>query len=194
VHDAGEQCDTGERRERCRTMWTSGASGLVRPDGRTPGLIITVVALSCVDSNIAVSEERRIRANRRRIPLPVAIPPVPSLSGGLVGAGDGGGPEFRRSAVDRLVSPRFCSPSLLDGGARVCRRGLRPWRLAVPSGVGEVVTATAQRNKLSRPLHRPGDAVFRRQRRGRGFQVRVFCFTSVADGAAQSSLLRGLPF
>jgi hypothetical protein len=51
VHDAGEQCDMDERRERCRTMWTSG---LVRTDRRTPGLIITVVALSCVDFNIAL--------------------------------------------------------------------------------------------------------------------------------------------
>jgi hypothetical protein len=27
AHDVDEECDTGERHERCRTMWTSGASG-----------------------------------------------------------------------------------------------------------------------------------------------------------------------
>jgi hypothetical protein len=55
----------------------------------------------------------------------VTIPPAPSLSGGRLGAGDGGGPGNWRADVYRLASylsrPRLCSPLVLAGRARVCR-------------------------------------------------------------------------
>jgi hypothetical protein len=79
--------------------------------------------------------------------IPAAIPPAPSLSGCRFGAGDGGGPGNRRADVYRLASylvrPRLCSPTAIVGGARVCRRGDDPWRLAFPGAVSEAVAVTA---------------------------------------------------
>ncbi|KAG2599445.1 hypothetical protein PVAP13_5KG444207 [Panicum virgatum] len=50
------------------------------------------------------------RAKRRRLGLPAAIRPLPSVSSGLEGAGDGGGTANRRAAVNRLASlkPPLC--------------------------------------------------------------------------------------
>ena len=72
---------------------------------------------------------------------------APSLSGGWLGAGDGGGPGNRHADVHRLASylsrPRLCSPSVLVGGARVCRVDDNPRCLAFPGSVGEAEAATA---------------------------------------------------
>lgn len=99
------------------------------------------------------------------------IPPAPFLSGGRLGAREGG-PGNRRADVDRvtryLSRVRFCSPSVTVGGARSCRGSDAPLRLVVPGGVGEVMVATTQVNNLSRPLPRPGGFLLRRHRRGRG--------------------------
>jgi hypothetical protein len=88
-----------------------------------------------------------LRANKRRFTIPAAIPPTPSLFGCRFSAGDGGGPRNRRADVYRLASylvrPRLCSLVAIVGGARVCRRGDDPWRLAFPSAIGEAVVVTA---------------------------------------------------
>ena len=108
--------------------------------------------------------------------IPAAIPPVPSLSSGRLGTGDGGGPGNRRADIVRLGSYlsrlRFCSSMLLVDGARVCRGLLNPRRCVFPGGVGMAEMATAQWNKLFRPLLRPGDIPLRRHWRGCGNRPR----------------------
>ena len=95
------------------------------------------------------------KTKRRRREFPAAIPPAPSLSDGWLGAGDGGGPRNRCADVHRLASylsrPRLCSPSVLVGGARVCRRGDNPRRLAFPGGVGEAERRRRRRRRITSP-------------------------------------------
>ena len=108
--------------------------------------------------------------------IPAAIPPVPSLSSGRLGTGDGGGPGNCRADLVRLCSYlsrfRFCSSMLLVDGARVCRGLLNPRRCVFPGGVGMAEMATTQWNKLFLSLLRPGDVPVRRHRRGCGNRPR----------------------
>ena len=62
------------------------------------------------------------RVKRRRLGLPAAIRPLPSVSGGLEGAGDGGGTANRRAAVNRLGSLVSRSSSSSPSASRVEER------------------------------------------------------------------------
>jgi len=72
-------------------------------------------------------QRARKRAKTRRIELPAANPPAPLLSDDQSGVGEGGGPGKRRADVyivgSSLSSPKVCSPSGFDGGARLCCGG-----------------------------------------------------------------------
>lgn len=92
--------------------------------------------------------------------------------GNWEGIGKGKEWENRLADVDRLAifisRSRICSPSLVDGGARVCRASDTPPRLAFAGDDGEAVTVSSQGNKPSQPLSCSFGVDRRRQWRGRG--------------------------
>jgi hypothetical protein len=116
------------------------------------------------------------RGDEGAIRPPPVISPVPFLSGGRDGVGEGGGPGNRCVVVYGLGSfvsmSRLCLPSAVDGEARVSRGSDAPLRLAFGGSVFEGKVTTTHRNKVSRPLPRPDDVLLRRQRRGRGVLYR----------------------
>ena len=66
--------------------------------------------------------------------------------------------------VGSCASPRWCSPSVVGGGARVCRGGGGPLRFVFPGVVGEAVAAATSWNNAPTPP-RPGGASLRCRRR-----------------------------
>ena len=75
-------------------------------------------------------------------------------------------PRNRRADVHSLIRVSVCSPSMLVGGARCCRRDFVPLRLGVRGGVGVAKATTTPTNNGSRPCPRPSDALLRRLWRG----------------------------
>ena len=81
------------------------------------------------------------RAKRGGLVFLAVIPPVPSVSGGRIGDGDGDGPRNRRAAVNRLDSivsrSSFTSPALLRVEERAPGVAMRPLcrRIRLPAAV-----------------------------------------------------------
>jgi len=88
--------------------------------------------------SLELSRALQLREERgRRLVLPPAGTPIPSISGGS-------------SSLGCVGDPRLL--------ARWCRVGPRSSRFRFPGAVGEAVTAAARRNKSLRLLHRLGGA------------------------------------
>jgi len=88
--------------------------------------------------SLELSRALQLREERgRRLVLPPAGTPIPSISGGS-------------SSLGCVGDPRLL--------ARWCRVGPRSSRFRFPGAVGEAVTAAVRRNKSLRLLHRLGGA------------------------------------